>query len=120
MHITIRHGSEIILQKTLDQAEKKVQKLSRIIGERNYEAQAHLDIRKESGSQNSERMWRSTLTIDMAGDRHNASGISSTPEKAIDQSIKEVKSIIRDAKSRQMASMKRTGGMFKALRQRLF
>jgi ribosome-associated translation inhibitor RaiA len=120
MHITIRHGSEIILQKTLDQAEKKVQKLARIIDERNYEAQAHIDILKESGSQNSESMWRATLNIDMAGDRYTASEVSSTPEKAIERSIKEMKDIIRNAKSRHMTMVKRGGGMFKSLSQRFF
>lgn len=117
MHITIRHGSQIISKKTVDRIQAKLQRLSRIIDERNYEAQVHVDITKESGSKHSESMWRTGVNIDLAGDRYTASEVAATPEKAFDRAAHELKRGIRSTKVRQLEELKRSGSMFKTLQQ---
>jgi ribosome-associated translation inhibitor RaiA len=120
MQIIIRHGSENIAEKTLELVHKKVSKLARVVDERNSEAHVHVDISRESGSQHSDSMWRASINIENAGDRFNASEVAQTPEKAVDQSVCEVKRSIRSARARQRALVKRGGGMFKMLNQRFF
>jgi ribosome-associated translation inhibitor RaiA len=117
MNIQFRQGSEDISQKLIDRAGAKIGKLSRLINERNYEAQVHVDIERESGSHSSDRMWRTSINLDLAGDRFNASEVGDTAEKATDLAIKELKHELQRAKAKSGTTAKREGGLFKRLMQ---
>jgi ribosomal subunit interface protein len=113
MNIQFRQGSGHISERVLQRAEGKISKLSKLVTERNYEAQVHVDIEKESGSHNSESLWRSSVNLMLAGDRFNASEVGSTPEKAIDLATKELKREIRRAKTKAESVRKRNGSLLK-------
>ena len=117
MNITFRHGSESISEKLVRRAEGKINGLARFINEQNYEAQVHVDIERESGSQSSDSMWRTSINLDLAGDRFNATETGKTPEKSTDLAIKELKGEITRARTKKQSLFKQGTNMLKRLRQ---
>lgn len=117
MNITFRYGSEQISEKLVRRAEGKINGLSRYVNEQNYEAQVHVDIERESGSQNSDRMWRTSINLDLAGERFTAVESGSTPEMSTDLAIKELKSEIKRARTKKQSLFRRGTTMLKRLRQ---
>ncbi|MDB4992400.1 MAG: hypothetical protein JWL75_645 [Parcubacteria group bacterium] len=120
MHITIRHGSEIILDKTLERARAKLLKLVRLLDERKFQSIANVDIIRESASQHSQQLWRASVSIDMAGESFIASERADTPDKAIDRSVSEVKRSIISSRSKHLTMVKKGGGIFKRFTQRFY
>lgn len=120
MHITIRHGSEIILDKTLERARTKLSKLARLLDERKFESIAQIDIIRESASQHSQQLWRASVNIDMAGESFNASERADSAEKAIDRSVAEIKRSIISARSKHLTMVRKGGGMLKRFTQRFY
>lgn len=117
MNIMFRYGSETISDKLIRRAEAKIESLSRYIDEQNHEAQAHVDIERESGSQNSDSMWRTSINLDLGGSRFNASENGNTPEKATDLAIKELKREVQKARTKRHSIFKRGASFLKRLRQ---
>lgn len=116
MNIKFRQGSEELSDKLIERAQTKLSKLSRFITERNYEAQVYVDVERESGSNNSESLWRSSINLDLAGERFNAVCTGSTPDKAVELAIKELKMEIRKAKGKRISIVRRGNGLLKRLR----
>jgi ribosome-associated translation inhibitor RaiA len=83
-----------------------------------FESQVRIDIVRESGSQNSDSMWRTSIRLDVAGDHFNASETADMPEKALDLSIKELKRELRRSNAKASASRKKGGSILKRLLQR--
>ncbi len=117
MNIKFRQGSEELSQKLIDRAQIKIAKLSRFITEGNYEAHVYVDVERESGSQKSDALWRSTVTIDMAGDRFLATETGSTAEKAVDLSIKELKRELRRSNKKRTDIIRKSALALKRLRR---
>lgn len=117
MNIKFRQGSEELPQKLIDRAQIKIAKLSRFITEGNYEAHAYVDIERESGSQKSDALWRTTVTMDMAGDRKLATETGNTPEKATDLAIKELKRELRRANKKRTDMIRKGALVLKRLRR---
>lgn len=115
MQIQFHQGSGEISERGLARAQIKLGKLSRFIEERTYEAQVRVDIERESGSQNSDTMWRTSIRLDVAGDHFNSSETAEMPEKALDLSIKELKREIRRSNAKMHESRKKGGGILKRL-----
>lgn len=118
MNIKFRQGSEVLSDTLIERAQIKIAKLSRLIVERNYEAQVYVDVEKDSNAHaNSESLWRASINIDLAGDHFNASETGSTPEKATDLAIKQLKRELRTSKKKQESVTRRGAGLLKRLRQ---
>ncbi len=117
MNIKFRQGSEELSQKLIDRAQIKIAKLSRFITEGNYEAHAYVDVERESGSQKSDALWRATITMDLAGDRLLATETGSTPEKATDLAVKELKRGLRRSGKKRTDIVRRGAVALKRLRR---
>jgi ribosome-associated translation inhibitor RaiA len=117
MQIQFHQGSGEISDRGLARAQIKLSKLSRFINETMFESQVRVDVERESGSQNSDSMWRTSIRLDVAGDHFNASETADTPEKALDLSIKELKRELRRANAKTTAARKKGGGILKRLLQ---
>ncbi len=118
MNIKFRQGSESVPERSIARAQTKLLKLSKLIAERNYEAEVYVDTERESGSHNSERLWRASIHLDLAGDRLNAVAMGNTIDKAIDLAIKELKHELKRANEKRGSLRKRGGGLLKRLQQR--
>lgn len=117
MNIQFRQGSEELSSKLIDRAQIKLAKLSRLIVEDNSEALVHVDVEKESGSRNSDSMWRSTINMDLAGSSFTAAGSGNTPDKATELAIKELKREVRKAKGKRKSVARRGSELLKRLRR---
>jgi len=113
MNIIFRQGSEELSDALITRAQKKLSRLSRLISEGTYEALVYVDVERESGAQTSDNMWRTSINLDLAGDHFNAVEMGSTPEKATDLAIKEMKRVVRKAKGKERAVLRRGGGLLK-------
>jgi ribosome-associated translation inhibitor RaiA len=118
MNIQFRQGSGDIPDRVLERAQAKLRKLTRFILELNYEAQVYVDVDRESGSNNSDDLWRASVNMDLAGERFNATQTGSTPEKAIDLSIKELKRVLRRSKQKTESLRRQGGSLLKRLLHR--
>lgn len=117
MNITFRQGSEKLSKRLIDSAQAKLSGLSRFISERNYEAHVYVDVERESGSNNSDSLWRSSINLDLAGERFNALCTAETPDKATELAIKELKREIQKAKGKRMSLARRGSELLKRLRR---
>lgn len=117
MNITFRQGSEELSSKLIERAEAKLTKLSRLISEDEGEALIHVDMERESGSRNSESMWRVSINLDRAGKHMNAARTGETPEKAMELAIKELKLEVRKAKGKRMSIARRGHELLKRIRR---
>lgn len=118
MNIKFRQGSEELPERLIDRAQTKLSKLSRLIAEKDDEAQIYVDVERESGSRSSDSLWRTSINLDKAGERFNAVGTGETPEKATEIAIKELKREVRRAKGKQISIAKRGRELLKRMRQR--
>lgn len=117
MNIKFRQGSTELSKKLVERAQVKLAKLSRFISERNYEAQVYVDVERESGSANSDSLWRASINLDLPGDHFNALSTADTPDKATEIAIKELKREIRKAKGKRMSIARRGNELLKRLRR---
>jgi len=117
MNITFRQGSTELSSKLVERAQIKLSKLSRFITESNDEAFVHVDVEKESGSQNSDSLWRASINLEQAGNRFNATGTGDTPDKATELAIKDLKREVRKAKGKRMSIVHRGSELLKRMRR---
>lgn len=117
MNIQFRQGSEELSSKLIERAQTKLTRLSKFIIEDTFEALVHVDVEKESGSRNSDSLWRASINLDLAGKHFNAVCTGETPDKATELAIKELKREVRKAKGRSMSIAKRGSEMLKRLRR---
>lgn len=117
MQIQFHQGSGEISDRGVARAQVKLSKLARLIHETKFESQVRVDIERESGSQNSDSMWRSSVRLDVAGDHFNASETAEKPEKALDLSIKELKRELQRSNAKLKESRKKGGGILKRFLQ---
>lgn len=117
MNITFRQGSEQLSKKLMDRAQAKLLGLSRFITERDYEAYVYVDVERESGANNSDSSWRSSINLDLAGERFNALRTADTPDKATELAIKELQRELKKAKGKRMSMVKRGNELLKRLRR---
>ncbi|MES2225297.1 MAG: HPF/RaiA family ribosome-associated protein [Patescibacteria group bacterium] len=115
MNIHFKNSGEALPSALVDRIQKKLTKLGKFITERNYEAQIFVDVRRESGANTSDKMWRAALNLDLAGDRFNASEAADTPEKASELAIRELTSELRKAHAKSRSESKRGGSVLKRL-----
>lgn len=92
-------------------------KLSRLISEDGVEALIHIDMERESGSRNSDSMWRASINLDRAGKHVNAVKTGETPEKAMELAIKDLKFEVRKAKGKNMSIARRGHELLKRMRR---
>ena len=117
MNNRIKQGQQHFSERSIAKAESKLGKLSRIVPNRAYESNASVSIERESGSHTSEKMWRASVNLDLAGDRINATMSSRTPEKALNTAIREVKQELTRTLSKRLYSKRRGAGVVKRLQQ---
>ncbi|MEO6536878.1 MAG: HPF/RaiA family ribosome-associated protein [Candidatus Paceibacterota bacterium] len=115
MNIHFKNSAEGLSEQLIERAEKKILKLDKFITERNYEAQVFVDVNKESGAHSSNKMWQTSIHVDLAGDRFNAVETADTAEKATDMAIAELGSELRKARTKSRSVAKRGGGVLKRL-----
>jgi ribosomal subunit interface protein len=115
MNIHFKNPEEGLSQQLIERAEKKILKLDKFISERNYEAEVFVEVRKESGAHSSNKMWQTSIHIDLAGVRINAEETADTAEKATDMAIDELGSELRKARTKSRSVAKRGGGVLKTL-----
>ena len=118
MNIQFRQGSEELSSKLLDRAQIKLTRLGRFLPGRSDETFAYVDVERESGSHNSDRLWRASINLDLGGELFNAVANGETPDKATELAIKELKREVRKAKGRQMSLARRGQELLKRLRHR--
>lgn len=117
MNITFRQGPEELSSKLIGRTQIKLTKLSKFFTGRNDEALVYVDVERESGSRNSDSMWRTSVNLDLVGELFNAVGRGSTPDKSTDLAIKELKREVRTAKGRQRSIARRGQDLLKRLRR---
>lgn len=117
MDIKFRQGSEELSDKLMERAQIKLSKLTRFITEQTDESFVYVDVERESGSKNSESMWSASINLDHAGTHFNAMGKGSTPDKATELAIKDLKREIHKAKGKQQSITKRGRELLKSLRR---
>jgi ribosome-associated translation inhibitor RaiA len=121
MNIQFRQGSEQLSERLFDRASAKIEKFSRLIRETNDEPLVYIDIERESNAhENSESLWRASINLSYSGERFNASEVGSSPEKATDLAIKEMKRELRTAVKKHKAVVRRGANLFKRMRQALW
>lgn len=99
----------------VSRAEKKIERLAKLIDEGKFEAQAYIEISKVTGSQHSEAAWRTSINLDARGDRFHAEAVQDTPEKSTDRAIEEMESELRTHQARERTVRRKGGSFWKSL-----
>jgi ribosome-associated translation inhibitor RaiA len=119
MNIQFRQGSGELSTKLISQAQTKLAKLERFAPSGpSEESLAYVDVERESGSRNSDRLWRASINLDLGGEVFNAVSNGETPDKATELAIKELKREVSKAKGKQISIARRGQELLKRLRQR--
>ncbi|KND50891.1 MAG: hypothetical protein AB202_00600 [Parcubacteria bacterium C7867-007] len=118
MNIYFKNTHPDVHATVIARAEKKISVLSKHLDEGQFEAQAYVEITKATGSHNSEAAWRTSINVDVQGERFHAESAQHTPEKATDRAINEIRSELRSYRERQRATTRKSGSFWKALQQR--
>jgi ribosome-associated translation inhibitor RaiA len=117
MNIKFREGSEELSDNLVAKAQMKITKLAKFISERDDDVQIYVDVERESGSRNSENLWRTSVNLDCADTHLNAVGHGSSPDMAVEQAIKEMKRELQKTKGRHMSLLRRGSEMLKSMRR---
>ncbi|HEV7121428.1 MAG TPA: HPF/RaiA family ribosome-associated protein [Candidatus Paceibacterota bacterium] len=115
MEIYFKNTHQDVPGQLLARAEKRIEKLGKLIDEGRFEAQAFMEITKATGSQHSDAAWRATINIDVRGDRFHAASVQNTPEKAADRAIDEMRSELRAHHARERRIRRKADGFWKSL-----
>jgi len=104
-----------VQQKLISRAQKKIERLAKNINEGQFEAQAYVEITKVTGSQHSKAAWRTSINVDVRGDRIHAESVQDTPAKATNRAIEELQSAIRSQQQRERTTLRKRGSFWKSL-----
>ncbi|MES2931288.1 MAG: HPF/RaiA family ribosome-associated protein [Patescibacteria group bacterium] len=96
-------------------ARKKVEALTKYIGDSKENARAYVDLGKETEAHQNGTIWRADINFDVEGNRFYAKAIENSIEKAIDRSVNELARELQTARKRQQSLMKKGGGVIKSL-----
>jgi ribosome-associated translation inhibitor RaiA len=118
MNIQFRNVDGLISQALQERVERKLAKLTFATDSDKSAATAAFDLEKAVGSSKSGQLWQASVTIDSAGNRFYASKLADSPEKAADQALREIRTEVRRAKSRQRTLVRKGNSVFKRLARR--
>lgn len=95
---------------------KKLNALTKFAGkEEHAEAQAYLELGKESEAHQNGRIWRAEINFDKEGERFRAVATEESLEDAIDKIIAELSRELRSAKHKKESLSKRGGAVIKSM-----
>ncbi|KND49587.1 MAG: hypothetical protein AB203_00705 [Parcubacteria bacterium C7867-008] len=120
MNIYFKNTHPDVQTSLISRAEKKINSLSKQIDEGRFEAQTYVEITKATGSQHSDAAWRTSINVDIRGERFHAESVQNTPEKATNRAINEIRSELRTHRERERVTERKDGSFWKTLQQRDF
>lgn len=115
MEIYFKNTHQDVPAQLLARAEKRLEKLGKVIEEGRFEAQAYIEITRATGSHNSDAAWRASINVDARGDRFHAEAVQGTPEKATDRAIDEMRAELRTHRERERRVRRKADGFWKSL-----
>jgi ribosome-associated translation inhibitor RaiA len=118
MEIYFKLIHQDVPKELIDRAEKKIERLGKLIYEGKSEAKAYVEITKATGSQHSDAAWQAIINVDANGDRFHAEAVQDTPQKAADRAISEMTSELRKHQARRRSLNRKANGFWKSLTQR--
>lgn len=95
--------------------EKKMARLGKLIEEGKFEAQAYVEITRATGAHHSEAAWRTSINMDVRGDRFHAESTQATPEISADRAVRELQSELRAHHQRARRVHRKADGFWKSL-----
>lgn len=95
-------------------AEKKIKTLKKHAGNQDSVAQAFINLTK-LGTQNTGKVWRAELNLDINGKRYNATETADTLESAIEAVASEVGRELESTRKRERDLVRRGGSVIKSL-----
>lgn len=95
----------------------KLTKLGKFIREGTFEPQAYVDLSRESGAVTSDAQWRASINVDLPGVRLNAQAGGTTPEKAVDLALKDLKRELRRVNEKERSYARREASIWKSFKK---
>lgn len=118
MNIHFKQGEAEPLSDTLvSRTQTKLMKLGKFIREGTFEPQAYIDISRESGSNSSDAMWRTSINVDIPSGRINAQETGDTPEKATDLALRDLKRELRRVNEKERSYARREASLWKTFKK---
>lgn len=117
MEIYFKNTYPGVRKALIDRTQKKVERLSNLIDEGQFEAQAYIEIGKASGAHQTGAIWRTTINVDTRGDRFHAEAIQDTPEKATDRAVRELQSELRKYRAREQTLRRQGNSIWKSFQR---
>mgnify|MGYP001558160313 CR=1 FL=1 len=102
----------------IPRAQRKIERLSKLIDEGRFETQVSVELQKETGSKQSAAAWRASINLDARGERFHADTVQSTPGAAMDRAIAELQAELRTHRTRMQTDQRKNGEFWKLLLQR--
>lgn len=118
MNIHFKQGEAEPLSATfVSRTESKLMKLGKFIREGTFKPQAYVDISRESGSNSSDSMWRTSINVDIPSGRVNAQATADTPEKATDLALRDLKRELRRVNDKERSYARREASFWKSFKK---
>lgn len=102
----------------VSRAQQRIERFGKIIDEGAFEAQVYVEINKANGSHHTGKIWRTSINLDIQGERFHAEAVQDTPERATDEAIRELQSELHKHRAKERSLKRKGGSLWKSLQQR--